>query len=73
MPSNLPPGVTESMLPGNRDEEMAWETLYRIIGEDAMKKDMSDQDAFVAWRMGLAAWKASKDLGAKFPHDRMEE
>ena len=31
MPSNLPPGVTESMIPGNRPEDLEWEALFDWI------------------------------------------
>ena len=31
--SNLPPGVTEGMIPGNRPEDIAWEKLHNDIDE----------------------------------------
>lgn len=33
-PSNLPPGVTEGMIPGNRPEDAEWEALIDQIYED---------------------------------------
>jgi hypothetical protein len=72
MPSNLPPGVTEGMLPGNRPEDMAWEKLHETVDNDAAKENMCDMDVFVAWRLGLAAWKEAKALQAHFPHDGHE-
>jgi hypothetical protein len=69
MNSNLPPGVTEGMLPGNRPEDMAWDKLHESIDNDAAKENMTDMDVFVAWKLGLAAWKETKELGGHFPHD----
>ncbi len=68
-PTDLPPGVTEGMLPGNRPEDVAWEQVFTTIEENAMKDNMSDMDVYTAWKLGLAAWKEAKSLGAKFPHD----
>lgn len=73
MASNLPSGVTEGMLPGNRPEDMAWDKLHEGIDNDAAKENMSDMDVYVAWKMGVATWKAAKALQAKFPHDGHEE
>lgn len=69
MPSNLPPGVNEGMIPGNRPEDIAWENLHEGIDQDASMEGMSDIDTMVAWKIGLAAWKASKKYGAKFVHE----
>lgn len=30
-PSNLPPGVRESDIPGNRSEDAAWDVLYDTL------------------------------------------
>lgn len=72
MSNNLPPGITEGMLPGNRPEDMAWDKLHESIDNDAAKANMSDMDVFVAWKLGLAAWKEAKELQARFPHDGTE-
>jgi hypothetical protein len=41
MPSNLPPGVTESMLPGNRqeDDEDRNKEIYEVASGDPRLKD----------------------------------
>jgi len=67
MPSNLPPGVSDSDIPGNRPEDMAWERLHECIDDVISREGMSDMDAWVAWKLGVDAWKAAKANGAKFP------
>lgn len=34
MNSNLPPGVTESMIPGNRPEDVEWERFLEDLDEE---------------------------------------
>lgn len=63
MPSNLPLGVT------NTEPNAPWEHLYECIDNDAAKAKMSDMDAWSAWRLGLAAFKAARDMSARFNHD----
>ena len=72
MASNLPPGVTEGMIPGNRPEDAAWDSTYEAIDNDAAENRMSDMDVFAAWRMGLQAYLAARALKVKFLHDGPE-
>ena len=37
--SNLPPGVTDDMIPGNRPEDEAWEKLFETIGASGLTAD----------------------------------
>lgn len=67
MPSNLPPGVTESMIPGNRPEDQAWERVHEDIDNDAAKHGLSDMEVAHAWKSGLAAYLALKRMGVKMP------
>lgn len=60
------------MLPGNRPEDSAWEDVHFLIDDAAAENYMSDQDVFVAWTIGLAAYLRARSLGAKFPHDGPE-
>jgi hypothetical protein len=43
---NLPPGVTESMIPGNRPEdiawEKAWETLEKRLGRKPTEEEVEE-------------------------------
>ena len=39
MASNLPPGVTESMLPGNRPEDQEWEDLFDWLADQDITPD----------------------------------
>lgn len=69
MPSDLPPGVTAGMIPGNRPEDEAWEKLLDQIVGDAADVGMCDMDAMVAWELGKAAYLAARKTGAVYPHD----
>lgn len=66
---NLPPGVTDSMIPGNRPEDEAWEQLHEGIGEDATEHNMTSMDVMLAWKIGLKAYQEAREYGCKFPHD----
>src|SRR3990167_5761088 len=69
MLSNLPPGVTDSMLPGNRPEDIAWDNFYEMLSDEAGDHLMSSEDCFVAWKLGLASYLRLRSLGIKLPHD----
>lgn len=69
MSSNLPPGVTDSMLPGNRAEDIAWESFHEWLDDEATANRLSAQDARIVWRLGLAAWDAARSWKARFPQD----
>lgn len=56
MNSNLPPGVTESMIPGNRPEDEEWEAALDLIEDDARASGLTGPEAVTAMRIGLAAW-----------------
>ena len=72
MASNLPPGVTEGMLPGNRPEDMAWDEAMEKINEMAIEAKISPEDLVRAFGLGAAqlsmaaaaappVWKTVKD------------
>jgi len=42
--SNLPPGVTEDMLPGNRPEDKEWDGFHEWIDEIAEEYDIYADD-----------------------------
>ena len=42
MLSNLPPGVTEDMLPGNRPEDKEWDDFHEWIDDIAEQYDIFD-------------------------------
>jgi hypothetical protein len=35
--------------------------------------ELSDADAWIAWKLGLAAFLETRKLAARFPHDPPEE
>jgi len=41
VPSNLPPGVSENMIPGNRPEELAEEQWWNDFEEKVNKADLA--------------------------------
>lgn len=74
MLSNLPPGVTESMIPGNRPEEAAAEALYEklsaVLPEDTAEETLDALAAMIgqAWNDGFSAGRAE----AAFDRDYSE-
>lgn len=44
MSYNLPPGVTNSMLPGNRPEDVFWESVVESLSEDLQDRIDNDID-----------------------------
>jgi hypothetical protein len=46
-----------------------WADVHRQIDEDAAKHKLTDMDAVIAWKLGLAAWKTARKYKAKYPHD----
>ncbi len=42
MPSNLPPGVTDNMIPGNRPEDIGWDEFHEWIDDIANQYDIFD-------------------------------
>lgn len=51
--NNLPPGVTESMLPGNRPEDREWEDFHGEIDIKCFDLKLSVEDAKWVWIQGL--------------------
>jgi len=54
---NLPPGVTESMLPGNTPEDRAWDELIDQMFIDVAEMAITPWDAMKIWKMGVEIWK----------------
>lgn len=60
---------------GNWGEDQidhAWEKFHEQIDDDANTFSLTDMDAFVAWKLGLAALKAVREIKGTFPHDAPE-
>lgn len=67
--SNLPPGVTADMIPGNRPEDEAWDKIHEDIETDANERGWSDQDVETIWALGKKVWKDIHERGGRFPHE----
>ena len=63
-------GIPDRTVDLNASEE---DDVYMTIAESARKENMTDMDIFAAWLMGLAAYKQSRNLDAKFPHDSVRK
>jgi hypothetical protein len=50
-------------------EIRAWDAFWDMVGQSTQDERMSDMDAWAVWRLGLAAWKEARAIGAKFPHE----
>lgn len=59
MLNNLPPGVTDAMLPGNTQEDIAWDEFWEWAEESLSKLDISE--AYMAIKIGISAVKAIHD------------
>lgn len=57
MSSNLPPGVTDGMIPGNRAEDADWETFHEVIDKEVEAYGLSIQDAIRIWVLGVHTWR----------------
>lgn len=70
---NLPPGCNVSDIPGNRPGDDAWDGFYDMLDDDAKQFALTDVDAMMVWKIGLKAYFAAKEYGARFPHDPSED
>lgn len=52
--SNLPPGVSESSIPGNRPEDLEWEKFHEEIDDDTSRLGLRPSDARLLWKCALA-------------------
>lgn len=57
---NLPPGVTESMLPGNRPEDAEWDTFAEWSFDQYIDSGLDVDDCKKAVLLGIKAVKARK-------------
>ena len=56
--SNLPPGVTESMIPGNRPENQSWDDFIEWVYDEFVDSELSVDEAYLAIKMGIASIKS---------------
>lgn len=61
MSSNLPPGVTENMIPGNRPEDQ----LHGGIDADMEKHKLSIQEAIEIWKLGMRRYLEAFEQAAE--------
>lgn len=61
MASNLPPGVTVGMIPGNRPEDAAWEAAEEWALEKLSEANLSLDEYRRAILIGIAAVVAERD------------
>jgi hypothetical protein len=55
--SNLPPGVTDSMLPGNRPEDLDWDAFHEQVDTDCDYFRFSPLQAMEAWKTAVKLMK----------------
>jgi len=60
MSSNLPPGVTENMIPGNRPEDEAWDDFHAKIDDDCTEMALTPDEAQEIWELGKQGDKLKK-------------
>jgi len=70
---NLPPGVTDNMIPGNTREDLEWEALMDRLIKDSEKYYLSAEEARYIWEDGLGMFLAKKGrLSWKKPPSHQE-
>lgn len=62
MSSNLPPGVSESMIPGNRPEDDECERFFDWLDMIISSENINHEEAKVIFRAGLACRDTFKEL-----------
>ncbi len=60
MLSNLPPGCSDSDIPGNRPEDVALEDFHDKIDADCVANEMTITEAHEAWSIGLSEFMGLK-------------
>ena len=55
MSSNLPPGVTPGMLPGNRPEDTEWEDFIEFASQSLAEGELTIEEAYMAVTIGKAS------------------
>lgn len=66
-----PPPMPAAPAPAEPRDE--WRDMFDDFGRECALAGMSDADIFVALRLGLAAYKAARGIGVRFPHDSGKE
>ncbi len=56
-------------IPENTVQDTSYDCVYETIESEAQKNGLSDMDVWIAWKIGIAVFTKTKELGAKFPHD----
>ena len=55
--SNLPPSVTDNMIPGNTPDDVsdqeAWDELEKTMLEDQDTHDLTGEECLIIWQVGL--------------------
>ena len=60
MSDNLPPGITVADIPGNRDEDLAWDDFFEYVTNDTAELEIDAADALTIWKVGVRQWKRDK-------------
>lgn len=71
MASNLPPGVSDCDIPGNRPEDIAWDEFMDYVLDELQSYDI--EDAYRIIKIGKAAIEAEKDhIKRMLQNERLE-
>ena len=64
--SNLPPGVSDSDIPGNRPEDAMFENFVERIERDLDQRNLDTDAANWIWTAGIRLW----EMYEKMPHPK---
>ena len=56
MNNNLPPGVNDYDIPGNRTEDLEWESFFDEVVRDSDKFAIDISDIYKIWKNGLSKY-----------------
>lgn len=62
---NMPPGVSPSDIPGNRNEDQEWADFDQVVHDDCFKNKLDANDAYLIWKGGMAAFETFKLMSAQ--------
>ena len=68
MLSNLPPGVTESMIPGNRPEDVRWDKLVEAVFAELANMGLDCVNRFDEQRVYNLIEKHASNMEEPTPH-----
>ena len=55
-PSDMPPGVSPSDIPGNIHTNLEWDNFFELVSADASENGMTPLHALMVWKVGVVVY-----------------